>query len=218
MKAFISEAIGVRTVGRFNIDYQGYIYDKGIPYERVTVIEFDANNKPVFPEVEDNKTFYFNMHDENSVIPFFDTEEEVEEFLKNNAKLSASNEVVIRLEENIMKQKNVKDYAAPEETELAFKIADRYISIQESDCGYDYTVYDMNYRDLDGGNYSNPDITIRQALDEIVAELKRPDCNSKLKGSIRDGDELIPVDYDELIEQAETAAMKTFNMEEEPDR
>lgn len=44
MKAFISEAIGVRTAGRFNIDYQGYIYDKGIPYERVTVIEFDESD------------------------------------------------------------------------------------------------------------------------------------------------------------------------------
>ena len=43
-----------------------------------------------------------------------------------------------------------------EETELAFQLADRYISIQEVSEGYDYTIYDMNYRELDGGVYDNP--------------------------------------------------------------
>lgn len=52
-----------------------------------------------------------------------------------------------------------------EETELAFQLADRYISIQEVSEGYDYTIYDMNYRELDGGVYDNPSLTIRQALD-----------------------------------------------------
>ena len=37
-----------------------------------------------------------------------------------------------------------------EETELAFRLADRYISIQEATEGYDYTIYDMDYRELDG--------------------------------------------------------------------
>lgn len=37
-----------------------------------------------------------------------------------------------------------------DETELAFQIADRFISIQEVSDGYDYTIYDMDYRDLDG--------------------------------------------------------------------
>ena len=60
------------------------------------------------------------------------------------------------------------------ETELAFQLADRYISIQEVSDGYDYTIYDMDYRELDGGVYDNPDITIRLALDEIVADLKEP--------------------------------------------
>lgn len=53
-------------------------------------------------------------------------------------------------------------------------MADRYISIQEASEGYDYTIYDMSYWKLDGGVYDNPDITIRQALDEIVADLKEP--------------------------------------------
>ncbi len=93
-----------------------------------------------------------------------------------------------------------------EETELAFRLADRYISIQEATEGYDYTIYDMNYRELDGGVYDNPDITIRQALDEIVTDLKEPMHRSSLEGSIRTDDELIPIDYDGLIEKAEQAA------------
>lgn len=93
------------------------------------------------------------------------------------------------------------------ETELAFQLADRYISIQEVSEGYDYTIYDMNYRELDGGVYDNPDITIRQALDEIVADLKEPAHRSVLEGSIQADDELIPIDYDGLMEKAEQAEM-----------
>ena len=94
-----------------------------------------------------------------------------------------------------------------DETELAFQLADRYISIQEASEGYDYTIYDMNYRELDGGVYDNPDITIRQALDEIVADLKEPAHRSALEGSIQADDELIPIDYDGLMEKAEQAEM-----------
>ena len=93
-----------------------------------------------------------------------------------------------------------------EETELAFRLADRYISIQEVTEGYDYTIYDMNYRELDGGVYDNPDITIRQALDEIVTDLKEPMHRSELEGNIHTYDELIPIDYDELTEKAEQEA------------
>ena len=93
-----------------------------------------------------------------------------------------------------------------EETELAFRLADRYISIQEATEGYDYTIYDMNYRELDGGVYDNPDITIRQALDEIVTDLKEPMHRGELEGNIHTYDELIPIDYDELTEKAEQEA------------
>lgn len=92
------------------------------------------------------------------------------------------------------------------ETELAFQLADRYISIQEASEGYNYTIYDMDYWELDGGVYDNPDITIRQALDEIVKDLKEPTHRSELEGSIRTDDELIPIDYDGLMEKAEQAA------------
>ena len=99
------------------------------------------------------------------------------------------------------------DASGREETELAFQLADRYISIQEASEGYDYTIYDMGYWKLDGGVYDNPDITIRQALDEIVADLKEPAHRSALEGNIQADDELIPIDYDGLMEKAEQAEM-----------
>lgn len=97
--------------------------------------------------------------------------------------------------------------AGRNETELAFRLADRYISIQEASEGYDYTIYDMDYLELDGGVYDNSDITIRQALDEIVADLKEPTHRGTLEGSIQADDELIPIDYDGLMEKAEQAEM-----------
>lgn len=87
------------------------------------------------------------------------------------------------------------------ETRLSFRLSDRYISIQKAGGGYDYTVYDIDCRELDGGVYDGPDITIGQVLDEIVAGLKKPAYRSKLEGNIRSGDELVSVDYDSLMEK-----------------
>ena len=92
-----------------------------------------------------------------------------------------------------------------DESELAFQIADRFISIQEVSDGYDYTIYDMDYRGLDGGVYDNPDISIRMALDEIVQDLKETTHQSQIEGSIQKDDELIPVNYNELMEKVEQA-------------
>lgn len=94
-----------------------------------------------------------------------------------------------------------------EETELAFQLADRYICIQESSEGYDYTIYDMNYRELDGGVYDNPNISIIEALYEIELDLKEPMHRSKLEGSIRSYDKLIPIDFEALRENVEYTEM-----------
>ena len=72
-----------------------------------------------------------------------------------------------------------------EAKELAFQLGNRYISIQETSEGYDYTIYDMNYRELDGGVYDNHDMTIREALSESELELKEPMHRTKLEGNIR---------------------------------
>ena len=92
-----------------------------------------------------------------------------------------------------------------EETELAFQIADRYISIQEVDGGYDYSIMGADYKELDGGVYDNPDVTIREALTDIIDDLKSAPDHNGAKGSIKEKDELIPIDYEGLMEKVEEA-------------
>lgn len=92
-----------------------------------------------------------------------------------------------------------------EETELAFQIADRYISIQEVDRGYDYSIMGADYKEIDGGVYDNSDVTIREALTDIVDDLKAAPDHNGAKGSIKEKDELIPIDYDGLMEKVEEA-------------
>ena len=96
-------------------------------------------------------------------------------------------------------------------TELAVAIADRYISIHEVDDGYDYTIYDRNYKELDGGVYDNPDISIREALNEIVADLREPHYDivrdvyyrDPVQGQVDSNSKVQPIDYDILMERAE---------------
>lgn len=98
-------------------------------------------------------------------------------------------------------------YEEQRETELAFKIADRIISIQECDGGYDYSIMDEHYREIDGGVYDDPAVDINFVLLSIVEELKEnPDTNGA-KGNITKESKLIPLDYDEVAEQADIANM-----------
>lgn len=98
-----------------------------------------------------------------------------------------------------------KTLESEQETELAFSIADRFISIQEVDGGYDYSIMGADYKEIDGEIYDNPDVTIREALHDILEDLKsQPDYNGA-KGNIQREDELIPMDYDGLMEKAEEA-------------
>ena len=98
-----------------------------------------------------------------------------------------------------------KTLESEQETELAFSIADRFISIQEVEGGYDYSIMGADYKEIDGGIYDNPDVTIREALHDILEDLKsQPDYNGA-KENIQREDELIPMDYDGLMEKAEEA-------------
>lgn len=101
----------------------------------------------------------------------------------------------------------MRDKTEQEAKELAFQLGDRYISIQETSEGYDYTIYDMDFRELDGGVYDDPDMTIKEVLSEIELDLKEPMHRTKLEGNIYSYDELIPVNFEELTEKAEYAEM-----------
>lgn len=60
-----------------------------------------------------------------------------------------------------------KSLAGDKETALAFQIADRFISIQETEGSYDYSIMGADYKEIDGGVYDNPDVSIREALNDI---------------------------------------------------
>lgn len=98
-----------------------------------------------------------------------------------------------------------KTLESEQETELAFSIADRFISIQEVEGGYDYFIMGADYKEIDGGIYDNPDVTIREALHDILEDLKSQTDYNGAKGNIQREDELIPMDYDGLMEKAEEA-------------
>lgn len=98
-----------------------------------------------------------------------------------------------------------KSLAGEQETELAFQIADRYISIQQTEGGYDYSIMGADYKEIDGGVYDNPDASIREALNDIVEDLKENPFDNGARGNIGGSDELIPIDYDGLMEKVEAA-------------
>ncbi|MCB6391068.1 hypothetical protein LI203_05610 [Dorea formicigenerans] len=75
--------------------------------------------------------------------------------------------------------------------EVAYRIGDQYFAIQVATEGYDYSFYDKEYKLMDGGILDNPDISMREAVQDI------------LEDEGLDQLERIPVDYDELLEKAE---------------
>ena len=89
------------------------------------------------------------------------------------------------------------------ESELAFSIADRYIYIQDATEGYDYTIYDSDFTELDGGVYDNPENSIYEALDEIVEDLKMQPDTDRIKGEITEESQRIPVNQKEFEEALE---------------
>ena len=58
------------------------------------------------------------------------------------------------------------------DTELAYQIknGERYFFIQTTSGGYDYTFYDKEFKELDGGVYEDPDISIQEAIEEILSD------------------------------------------------
>ena len=81
--------------------------------------------------------------------------------------------------------------------QAAWKIGeDRFLALQTCDDGYDYTIYDQDYREVDGGQLDNPELSLLAARDEIILE-------NDLAGR-----SLQAFDYDELAELADEAWQK----------
>lgn len=82
-----------------------------------------------------------------------------------------------------------KDYLENRDTELAYEIDRGYFSIQTASDGYDYTIYDSGFREIDGGVYENTDIPIHEAMDAVLADAEIPAAKRKV------------MDYEKLLER-----------------
>ena len=89
------------------------------------------------------------------------------------------------------------------ESEMVFSIGNRYIYIQNATEGYDYTIYGLDMKEIDGGVYDDSDISIYEALDEIVADLREYPDGNIVKGSVRKDSPLVPVNLEEFEEAVE---------------
>lgn len=79
-----------------------------------------------------------------------------------------------------------------EPEQMAFSVKDKFVSIQTCTDGYDYSVFDADYKLIDGGVYDNLDISIYAALKDVLEDF-----------GVSEQDERIPLDYEELMEKTE---------------
>lgn len=91
-------------------------------------------------------------------------------------------------------------FEVKEPEQMAFSIKDKFVSIQTCTEGYDYSVFDADYKLLDGGVYDNPDISIHAALKDVLEDF-----------GLSEQDERIPVDYEELMEKTEAVEREQLN-------
>lgn len=105
------------------------------------------------------------------------------------------------IEENVLITEWDNPYFEVKEPEqMAFSIKDKFVSIQTCTEGYDYSVFDADYRLIDGGVYDNPDISIYAALKDVLEDF-----------GLSEQDERIPVDYEELMEKTEAVEREQLN-------
>ena len=72
--------------------------------------------------------------------------------------------------------------------------ADRYFTIQTTSEGYDYTFYDGDFLELDGGVYDNPEIPMEEAITDILENegISFADCKV-----------MLPDELEEKVKEAE---------------
>lgn len=66
--------------------------------------------------------------------------------------------------------RRIKLYLDYHDQEIAYQVKENYIIIQTVDDGFDYTMYDKDFRELDGGVCDNTDYSIKEALEDILED------------------------------------------------
>lgn len=91
-------------------------------------------------------------------------------------------------------------FEVKEPEQMAFSIKDKFVSIQTCSEGYDYSVFDTDYKLIDGGVYDNPDISIHAALKDVLEDF-----------GLSEQDKRNPVDYEELMEKTEAVEQEQLS-------
>lgn len=74
-----------------------------------------------------------------------------------------------RERENELSEKETESPLQEEKQEAAYLLeSGNYLYVQTCETGYDYTLYQPDFTDLDGGQLDNPEISIEKARDEIL--------------------------------------------------
>ena len=58
----------------------------------------------------------------------------------------------------------------PEEVGLSIDGGSRYLAIQTCDSGYDYTFFNQDFQELDGGQLDNPEFSMSRAIYELLSD------------------------------------------------
>ena len=103
--------------------------------------------------------------------------------------------------EAVNKMENMLDW---NEVQIAYQVGKQYFTIQTAEDGYDYTFYNEDYQEDDGGIYDNPTIYVDEAASDILED----------KGySLEDAK---VVDYEELmadVEEVQEEQMQRIQLE-----
>ncbi len=78
--------------------------------------------------------------------------------------------------------------------ETAWQVGkDNYLAIQVYDAGYDYTLFDRYYKEVDGGQLDRPDMTMLEARNALLSSFGL--AHRDLKAAV----------YEDVMEKADTA-------------
>lgn len=102
----------------------------------------------------------------------------------------------------MMERVGAKYYPEDEimDEQTAWKVGqNHYLALQTSEDGYDYTLYDENFNEIDGGQLDDPELSMKEARKGI------------LNGFRLGRKDLETIDYDDLLEKAEQVENKQIS-------
>ena len=164
------------------------------------VVYYKAKNAKKFRQgVEYGSAKWGNAKD---IEPYMDS------VFENNVLLTQTERLMMSgrpKEPKYARNKNILVIGGSGSGKTRFFVKPNLMQMHSSYGGYDYSIMRADYKEIDGGVYDNPDVTIREALTDIIDDLKAAPDHNGAKGSIKEKDELIPIDYDGLMEKVEKA-------------